>query len=223
MSAREDEFPLFGLIDAVRASDQTIRARVEERRRSIQSRTGLEDRALADALAYELIEDARLRSALVGAGAALPFTIPVLGFWGTMFVTIAAAALWQLAIEVELVYALAYAYGVRMDPERLRLVAFWVVHLTNFDDLRERALTIGVRLTVRKLVEKLLSVGLARAFEATAQSVMMARMMGRIPVEPWYVSATKYLGVPLLFYFGWQSTGGVGDRARAYFSETSPG
>lgn len=185
----------------------------------LRARTGVDGRALADALAQDLIDDARLKAALIGAGAALPITLPLIGFWGTLIATIGIAAVWQLAIEVELVYALSYTYDARISAERLRLVAFWLVQLTNYDDLRERALTIGVRLTVRKLVEKLLAVGLGRAFEATASSMMMVRAAGGVANQPLYVRATQYLGVPLLFYFGWQSTTAVGERARAFFTE----
>jgi hypothetical protein len=213
-----DDLPLLRVIDRIRASEEEIRARVEARRARLAER-GLTGRMLADELAAELVDEARWRAATIGATSALPFTIPVLGFWGTLLFTVVGAALWQLAIEVELVYALAIAYGVRLEPERMRLVSFWLVQLTNYDDLRGRALTIGVRLTVRKLVEKLIAVGMTRAFEATAHSVAIVRMMGRVPVEPWYVRATQFLGVPLLLYFGWKSASGVGERATAYFQE----
>jgi hypothetical protein len=207
------------VIDRIRASEEEIQARVEARRAELAAETGLSGRPLADALAADLIESARWRAATIGATSALPFTIPILGFWGTLIFTVVGAAIWQLAVEVELVYALGFAYGVRKEPGHMRMVAFWLVQLTNFDDLRGRALTIGVRLTTRKLVEKLIAVGLTRAFEATAHSVAMARMMGRVPAEPWFVRATQYLGVPVLFFFGWKSVTGVGSRATSYFLE----
>lgn len=216
-SAEDRAQPLLRLIDTIRASEEQIRARVEARRAEIASRTGLTGLELRQALVDELIGNAKWRAAGVGAVAALPVTLPLLGFWGSLVFTVVGAALLQLAMEVELVIALSFAYEADLPPERLRMIAFWLVRLTNYDDLRSRALTLGVRLTVRKLVEKLLAVGLARAFEATAHEVMMARMMGRAPGESWPVRATRYLGVPLLFYFGWQSAAGVGERARAWF------
>lgn len=195
---------------------------MEERRARLARTTGLSGRALADLVADELIGETKVRAALIGAALALPFTLPLLGFWGTLLVTVIGAALLQLAAEVELVFALAHVYSSRLEPEKLRLTAFWLVQLRHYEDLRERALSLGVRLTVRKLIEKLIAVGLARAFEATAHQVMMARMMGRAPAEPWPVRATRYLGVPVLFYFGWRSAAGVGARAKAYFQEETP-
>ena len=219
MRSDEDNFPLLRVIDAVRADESRIEEKVELRRGLLAEASGLSGRALADALARELIQDAKLRSATIGAGFALPWAIPVSGFWGTLAFNVLGAALWQTANEVELVYELGYVYRTRLDSARLRMTSFWLVHLTNYDDLRGRALDVGVNLTVRKLVQKLISVGLARAYGATAHSVMMARMMGGSPSQPWYVRATEYIGVPVLFYFGWKSTSGVGERASAYFQE----
>lgn len=216
-SAEDRATPLLAIIDRIRASEEQIHARVGARRAELATRTGLSGAALRQALAQELILEAKWRAAGVGAVAALPVTLPLLGFWGSLVFTVIGAALLQLALEVELVIALAFAYEADLSGDRLRMLAFWLVRLTNYDDLRTRALTLGVRLTVRKLVEKLLAVGLARAFEATAHEVMMARMMGRATGESWPVRATRYLGVPLLFYFGWQSAAGVGERARAWF------
>ncbi len=68
-------------------------------------------------------------------------------------------------------------------------------------------------------MQKRIAVGRTRAYAATAQSLMMARMMGRVPNARWYVRATAYIGVPVLFYFGWKSSGEVGKRALAYFRE----
>jgi hypothetical protein len=215
----EDDFPLLRLIDRIRADEARIAEKVAMRRRLLHEETGLSGRALTDTLVTELVQDAKLRSATIGAGFALPWTLPLVGVWGSLFLTVLGAALWQTANEVELVYEIGHAYGTRLEPERLRLTAFWLVQLTNYDDLRERALSTGVRLTVRKLVQKLIAVGLTRAYGATAHSLAMARMMGRKPGEPWYIRATEYIGVPILFYFGWKSTGGVGRRAIAYFRE----
>ncbi len=219
MRSDEDNFPLLRVIDAVRADEFRIEEKVATRRRLLAEETGLTGRALTEALATDLVLDAKLRSATIGAGFALPWTLPFVGFWGTLAITVLGAALWQTANEVELVYELGYAYGTRLERDRLRLTAFWLVQLTNYDDLRERALTTGVSLTVRKLTQKLIAVGLMRAYGATAHSLMMARMMGGAPSQPWYVRATEYIGVPVLFYFGWKSTAGVGKRAVDYFRE----
>lgn len=215
----EDDFPLLRVIDAVRADESRIQEKVELRRRLLAEQTGLRHRALDEELARELIEDAKLRSAAIGAGFALPWSVPLVGFWGTLALSVLGAALWQTANEVELVYELGYVYGTRLDPAQLRMTSFWLVQLTNYDDLRERALSTGVNLTVRKLVQKLIAVGLMRAYGATAHSLMMARMMGGPASRPWYIRATEYISVPVLFYFGWKSTNGVGERAIAYFRE----
>lgn len=218
----ERDFPLFRVIDGVRENEGRIIARVEERRVALAESTGLQGRALADALARELVDEAALRTALIGAGAALPLTLPLLGTLGSLAVTVFGGALWQTAVEVELCYAVSAAYRTRLPADRVRTVAFWLVRLANYDDLRSRALTMGVRLTVRKLVEKLAAIGLAKAVAATAGGMMMGGMMGRAAANapaPWYVRATSYIGVPVLAVLGWRSTQGVGERAIAYFSE----
>ncbi len=215
----EDSFPLLRLIDAVRTDEARLREKVELRRGLLAIETGLEGAALTHALAQDLIFDAKLRSATIGAGFALPWMIPLLGFWGTLALTVLGAAWWQTVNEVELVYELAYVYRSRLEPDRLRLTSFWLVQLTNYDDLRERALETGVSLTVRKLVEKLIAVGLMRASGATAHSLIRSGRTGGPPRQPWFVRATEYIGVPVCFYVGWKSTSAVGRRALAYFED----
>lgn len=215
--AAEASFPLLRVVDAVRADERRIRAKVEGRRAELAARSGLAGAALADALAEDLVLDAKLRSALIGAGFALPWSVPFVGVWGTIALAVIGAALWQTANEVELVYELAYVYDADLEPDALRLTAFWLVQLANFEDLRARAMSTGVNLTVRKLVQKLIAVGLMRAYGATAHSMMMARALPGARGQPWYVRATEYIGVPVLFWFGWRSTAGVGRRAVAYF------
>ncbi len=217
----EPELPLFRVIDAVREGDVEIRDRVEALRARLAETTGLAGLPLAERVAQELVDDAALRSALIGSAAALPISLPFLGFWGSLFLALGGGALFQLATEVDLVYAVARAYGTRLPPDRLRVVAFWLVRLTNYDDLSALALKMGVRVTVRKLVEKLVAVGVARAVAATATG-MMGGMAGRAAAAspaPWYVRATGLLGVPVLACFGWRSTRAVGQRAIAYFYE----
>jgi hypothetical protein len=162
-----------------------------------------------------------VRSALIGAGAALPITLPLVGFWASLLITVSGGAFLQLATEVDIVYGVAAAYRTRLPSDRLRMTAFWLVQLTNFEDLQARAVTIGTRVTVRKLVEKLVAVGLSRALAATAPG-MMGGMMGRVAAGspmPWYVRATSLLGVPVIACFGWQSANATGERAMAYFEE----
>jgi hypothetical protein len=219
---REHEFPLFRVIDAVRSSEEAIVTQVEERRARLAERTGSSGQALADALARELIDDAALRSALLGAGAALPIPLPFIGPWASLVLAVVTGAFLQVANDVELVYQIAAAYRTRLSSERLRLVAFWLVRLTNYDELQEKALAIGVRVTVRKLTEKLIAVGLARAVGATATGLMVTRVAGNLPA-PWYVRATAWLGVPVLAVLGWRGTRSVGERATAYFSEELAG
>ena len=216
----EQQFPLFRVIDGVREDEGRIVARVEELRERVQRRTGLHGRPLADAVARQLVDEHAFRSAAIGAGAALPWSLPLIGPLGTIALMVLGGALLQLANEVELCYAVAAAYRTRLGSERLRMVAFWLVRLNNYDDLRGRALTMGVRLTVRKLVEKLLTIGLTRAFAATAMPMMMQGMsMQMVAQAPWYVRAVPYLGVPVLAVLSWRSTSAVGERAIAYFAE----
>jgi hypothetical protein len=214
----EAELPLLRVIDGVRAQEGVIVARIEERRQRLGQQTGLSGRALADALAQQLIDETSSRTGLIGAASAMPLTLPVLGPWASMVLAVAVGAFFQLAAEVELVYQIAAVYRTRLSSERLRMVAFWLVRLTNYDDLQQMALALGVRVTVRKLVEKLVAVGLARALGATAQGVVAG--LGR---GPWYVRATAWLGVPVIAVLGWRSTQAVGRRAVAYFSEELEG
>ncbi|MFZ5477575.1 MAG: hypothetical protein ACOZNI_12435 [Myxococcota bacterium] len=216
----ERDFPLLRVIDGVREHEGRIVARVEARRAEIAARTGLGGRALADALARDLVDDYALKSAAIGGGAAAPLTLPLLGPWVSFALAVLGGALWQIANEVELCYAVAAAYRVNLPAAKLRMVSFWLVRLSNYDDLQSMALAMGVRITVRKLVEKLIAVGLARAVATTTSHVMMGRAIATSGAgAPWYVRATAWLGVPVLAVLGWRSTQGVGERAIAYFSE----
>lgn len=203
----EPDLALFQLIDAIRADPDAIAARVA----AVTSR--FPERARA---ARELVEDAALRSALVNAGSALPGSLPVVGPVGTFAIALFGSALWQLAIEVELVYALAHLYGSKDDPERQRMVAFWLVRLTNFDELRELALQMGVTVTVKKLIEKLLAIGLARGIAAVAGMVGGARALSAFTP-----TVVAWLAVPVVGVLGWRSTTGVGERAISWFEESA--
>jgi len=79
----------------------------------------------------------------------MPLSLPLLGPILTTLLVVPAGAFWITLNEIELCYALACAYRVRMPEEELRLASFWLARLSNFDDLRAKALTVGVRLTVR--------------------------------------------------------------------------
>jgi hypothetical protein len=219
---REREFPLFRVIDGVRETEGAIVARIETRREALAAETGLAGKALADVLAEELVDQAALRSALIGAGAALPLSWPLIGWFGSIVVNVTAGAILQLGTEVQLVYEVAAAYRTRLHADELRMVSFWLVRLTNYDDLQARALAIGVRVTVRKLVEKLVAVGLARAVGATATGMRVGQAAAAAP-GPWYVRAAGFLGVPVLAAVGWRSTMAVGSRAIAYFTEELAG
>jgi hypothetical protein len=208
------------VIDGVRASEGAIVARIEERRAALAARTGLAGRELADALAQELVDDASVRSALIGALSAMPLSFPFVGPWVSLVVAVASGAFFQLAGEVELVYQIAAAYRTRLSSERLRMVAFWLVRLTNYEDLQQKAMELGVRVTVRKLTEKLVAIGLARAIGATAPRMMAGVVRGTAAAPaPWYVRATAWLGVPVVTVLGYRSTQAVGQRAIAYFRE----
>ena len=215
--ALEQDFPLLDLIDKVRESEEEIARRVEDRRVTLARSTGLTGRPLSDRLARELVEEAAEKSGLIGAAAALPFSLPLLGPILTTLLVVPAGAVWATINEVELCYSLAAAYQIQVPKDKLRLVSFWLVRLSTYDELHSKALQLGVRLTVRKLIEKLIAIGLTRAFAVTA-SGMMAGMMGR-SVTPWYARATAFLGVPVIAILSWQSAQSVGERAIAYFTE----
>ncbi len=212
---------MFRLIEGFRESESKISARVEEHRARLAAETGLTGRALADRLAREVIDQAALTSMLISAGAALPLALPLLGPWVSTAVTVLTGAVLQTANELTLCYALAATYRVHLPAERMRMAAFWLVKLTNYEDVRERALTMGVRLTVRKLVEKLIVVALARAVATTAGNVMQGMMVRSTTTAPapWYVRATGFAAVPVLAWLSWRSTQGVGTRAREYFAD----
>lgn len=219
--AQPAEFPLFRLIDSIRRGEDAIVEGVERRRERLAAETGLRGLALAERVARELTEEAALKSALIGGAAALPFTLPFLGFLPSVVLTVSLGALLQVANEVELVLAIGAAYRTRIPPERLRIVAFWLVRLSNFDELQTRAMTLGVRVTVRKLIEKLVAIGVTRAVEATAVGMMGGAMVQRASDagSPWYVRAIAFAGVPVLAWLGWRGTAATGERAIAYFAE----
>ena len=90
------------------------------------------------------------------------------------------------------------------------------MRLPNYDELEASALRVGERLTVRKVVEKLVATSLTRAFASSAR--VMAGAMGD-SLTPWYAKAVSFLGVPVLAVLAWRSTRSVGERAVAYFGE----
>lgn len=212
-----DEPPLLRIIDAMHSSERDIVGEVATLRAEIAARTGLTGPELRSELAREIIDRAAEKSALIAAGAALPLSLPGLGPLLTTLLVVPSGVVWVSANEVALCYALACACEVDTEWKRLRLVNYWLVRMSNYDELQAKALTVGVRLTVRKVIEKLVAASLTRAF-ASSSARMMAGMMGP-SLTPWYASAASFLGVPVLTVLAWRSTQSVGQRAIAYFDE----
>ena len=162
-----EPFPV-GLVDRLRRPESRIFARVAARRERLRAVLGLEGEALRAALVDELVSGHALLSMGSNALFALPVPLPLLGPWGGLAATVAGSVAVDLVLQIELVYALAAAHGSPLRGEELRREAWRLVGLGSREDLGRKAWAIGQRVTVKKLAQKALVQGVARAFCALA-------------------------------------------------------
>ena len=168
-----------------------------------------------DAVARELIEDAALTVALLNAVSAVPGALPLVGPVGTLALSVVGAAGAQLAVEVRLVRALAVHLGVVLPDDASRDIVLAVVRGGRSTSKPSWALELGGRLVVKKLAEKLLGAGLARA--AAAGTFVLT---GRSRVDASGAAALAgWIAVPLVAVLSWRGTIEVGERALAFCYE----
>jgi len=202
-----------GWLDGFAVPHAAIEAQVAAARDHVAARGS--DTAIEDAAARELIEDAALTVALLNAASAIPGSLPLVGPVGTLALSVAGAAGAQLAVEVRLVRALAVHLGVALPDEAAREVILTVVRGGRSTSKRAWALELGGRLVVKKLAEKLLGAGLARA-AAAGTYVLTGRR--RIDASA-SASLAGWIAVPLVAVLSWRGTIEVGERALAFCYE----
>jgi hypothetical protein len=157
-----EEPALVKLVDALRRPEARIFARVAARRERLRAVRGIEGEALRDVLVGELIQEHALLSAGMNTLTALPFTLPVVGPWGTMAAAVLSTVAVDLALQTELVYSLAAALDAPLRGEALRLEAWRLVRFSSRREVGEAAWTLGKRIMIKRLAEKLLVQGAAR-------------------------------------------------------------
>jgi len=195
-----------------------ISARVRARRERMRAR-GLEGEALRDALVREIVREHCLLGTGLNGVAALPVTLPLAGPWGTLGIAVAGSVLGELAVMVEMIHAIAAAYDSPLEGDELRAAAWRLLRLSSAGEVRETAWNVAVRVTVKKVAEKALTLGATRVVHAWTGVAHRAGMPG----DPAVATAVGWMAVPVLAGLSWRDGQAVAARAIEFFAtEGSP-
>lgn len=202
------------ILDEISKDEESLRKKVEKKRQDLLS-DGISEKQLSSELTKRYVQGALFRSSGAGIASALPLTLPIVGAIPTFILAVSANTLYTFKNEVELCYLIAFSNNTDVESEKLKHVAFWLVGLSNFDEIQKQAKSIGVRVTFKKLVEKLAvasaSRGLAHYFHCGIGESLGLGIGGARKIVSFFV------GAPISGFYGYHSTKGVSKRAVEYF------
>lgn len=199
------------ILEGLLRDEDVLREKVHEKRRKFLAE-GISEDQVAKRLTKSYVEGAVLRSTTSGVASALPVTLPVIGAIPTFLAVVTANTLYTFKNELELCYLVAYSNNAQLEGEALQHRVFWLVGLSNVDEIKKQARSLGVKVTLKKLVEKLAVTSLSRGFAHFLHCGIGAGMgLGAGPVG-------FLAGAPLSGFFGYRSTRGVAKRAVEYFA-----
>jgi hypothetical protein len=199
------------VVDWWRRPESRVRARVAARRERMARVRGLEGRALREALVHDLVFEYALQSSALNGLAAMPFTLPGVGTLGTLAATVPLTVAADLALQTELVFALAAACDAPLQGEALRREAWRLVHFDGPRQIQEAAGDLARRILLKRAAEALLAQGVSRAICA-----LLGHRAGP------GVARTARIGVgwafvPVVGTLAWRDMRALADRALAAF------
>lgn len=199
------------ILDQISKDEEEIRARIVQKRRVL----GIPE-TQSKPLIKRCVDSAVIRSAGAGVASALPITLPVIGAIPTFLGVVTANTLYTYKNEIELCYSIAFATNTPLRGEELKHRVFWIVGLSNIDEVKRQAREIGVKITLKTLVQKLAvasaSRGLAHFIHCGIGEAIGLSAMTNIPKTLGF-----FIGAPIGGYFGYRSTRGVAERAVEFF------
>lgn len=199
------------VLEGMLKDEDILRQKVATKRDKYLSE-GVAPDQVAKRLTKSYVEGAVLRSTTSGVASSLPVTLPLVGAIPTFAVVVSANTLYTFKNELELCYLVAYSNNTELEGEALQHRAFWLVGLSNLEDIKKQAKSLGVKITLKKLVEKLavssVSRGLAH-FLHCGIGVSLGMGGG---------SFGFFVGAPISGLYGYRSTRGVAQRAVEFFA-----
>ncbi|MBI3295542.1 MAG: hypothetical protein HYZ71_12525 [Deltaproteobacteria bacterium] len=149
------------VLEGLQKDEDLLKEKVEKKRARFLA-DGVSENEIAKRLTKSYIEGAVLRSTTSGAASALPISIPIVGTIPSFLIVVSANTLYTFKNELELCYLIAYSNNTALDSDALKHRAFWLVGLSNYDEIKKRAKALGVKITLKKLVEKLAMLSVSR-------------------------------------------------------------
>lgn len=198
------------VLEGLQRDEDLLKKKVEDRRQKLIAQ-GVSKDQIAKKLSRHLVEGAVFRSTTSGVASALPVTLPVIGAIPTFAIVVSANTLYTFKNELELCYLIAYANGTELSSEALQHRAFWLVGLSNFDEVKKQARALGVKVTLKKLVEKLAVTSASRGLAHFLHCGIGASVA---------INAGTFgflAGAPISGFYGYRSTTKVAQRAIEYF------
>ncbi|MBI4403777.1 MAG: hypothetical protein HY537_06435 [Deltaproteobacteria bacterium] len=202
---------LIKIVDHMKAAEGVLRDRVEKKRKGLLEK-GISEADVSKQLVRGYVHAALIRSTGAGVVTALPWNLPIVGAIPTFLLAVGAHSLYVFKNELELCYLVAFSSGSTLNGEALKHRAFWLVGLSDYQEVKKRAKKLGVRIALKKLVEKLAvssaSRGLGHFFICGFAESMGITLDKRIGF---------FVGAPIGGFYGYRSTLGVAERATEYF------
>lgn len=205
------------ILEGLQKDEELLRKKVEDKRAKL-SAEGVSENELPKRLTKSYVEGGVVRSTTSGVVSSLPVNLPLIGAIPTFLVAVSANTLYTFKNELELSYLIAFSNNTELDSEALKHRVFWLVGLSNYDEIKTQAKSLGVKVTLKKLVEKLAVVSMSRGL-AHVFHCGLGRGMG-VSMQGFGKSVSFFAGAPISGFYGYRSTKKVAERAVEYFARS---
>jgi len=165
---------------------------------------------ISHCVSSKLIKKYAIKAGAVGSITSIPATLPIIGTIWTAVFGISADIVYLIRTQIELCYAIAFAYKVKIDPEELKAIVLALIGFSSSSELVREMTTTTLRNSVNEAVKKHLLIGLKKASLEIGEKIstrIMRKSYKLIPLVSIPVSASINIASVMM----------VGGQARRYF------
>ncbi len=166
---------------------------------------------IAEAVSDELISKTAIRAGTSGGITSLPATLPGVGILGTILLGSTADLIYVVKLQIELCYAISFAYDVEMEEEELKAVTLAILGFSGTTMAVKGVGEAVLKKGVDDLAKSYMKRGLERSSAEVAEK-LIPRMLGRT------YKFIPLLSIPIAASINVSSTWMVGKKAKRYFT-----
>lgn len=158
----------------------------------------------------KLIKKNAFKAGAMGSATSIPATIPVLGTIGTAVFGISADISYLIRTQVELCYAIAFAYQAKIDSEELKAVVLALIGFSSTREIVREIAATTVKNSINGAARKHMVIGLEKASLDIGEKIstrIIRKSYKLLPFISMPVSAAINIAAVMM----------VGNQARKYF------